>query len=592
MKQSYLTFFLLLCLIGCQFFQEQPKKSFFDYQWNVDRLNGFRGARVDSTTIPYAVFWETTSATWGTSSKGRLSTLLPLFQARSAQPNITVNLHYQTENLSELYLTLVAFGAGERVLSVDTLHLPMSDEWTVANRSIQVENAMFLELFITAMPDIHRMERGDNSGVGIKELDVFVDRRRIDPNTTARTMPSLSRNDIIPFSSSDLSHLPFMDNKILSIGETLHGSETFNQIAADIIKERILHHNCRLVLLELPIEASLYINRYISGDPNFTRAYIVDYFDNMLFCSAIFVSLIDWIKEFNRYSEERVYFFGMDARYETMSRYLDLFDFFYALNSAENDEALKEMSRLALRSGLSIVDAISFFDANRGFENKLTRGESNLAKRALTLLYNSAHAPEFESRDRTMYENTQFFIENFLPTGSTVTIFSHFGHSNYRSLNTSMTYLDNYMPFGYYMRNRHQDNYVNIALLTYKGNSLLANSTHTGFQEVELHSSPIGSIEHLINRLNINAGYMSMATFTCDDALMIRKIGNAYLERQFRFIFPTTRMDGAIFVREVSAIQKNEEIMNRDVHPILRQFERSRQAALKVGFNASTEPFF
>jgi erythromycin esterase-like protein len=580
MKQIYMTFLFLLCFISCSFSQEQVNKNILDFNWNMDRLSPFYQIITDSPSYPNTFILV---PGW---TSGSISTLLPLFQARNSHLEISIRLHYKTENLNELYFKLVAFGECERVLSVDTLHIPFSDNWIDFSRSITVENAMFLELFINASADsLRMMETSYISGVLIKEFNVLVDGKQINLNAVPKARTPLSRSDVIPFDSSDVSNLPFMDKKILAIGETVHGTETFNQRAADIIKERILRHNCRLVLLEMPIEISFYINRYIAGDSNFSREYIIDYFDNLLVCSTIFVSLIEWIKEFSQHSEDRVYFFGMDVWPDERIRYLDLFDFFYAINKSENDETLTEMAILLLGESSSIEDVISLFDANQGFDNSLTKGESALVRHALILLYNRLSTPEL--RDRTMYKNIQFLMGNFLPPGGTVTIFSHLAHANYRSLLMRMTYMEE-MPFGYYMRRKHQEDYSCIALITDRGSTLSSN-LRSGFVITEMQSSPIGSIEHLMSRLNMDA-YISMDKFTCSDALTIKFIGLLHVG-QFHFMFPKTRMDGAIFVRKVSAIQRKEEIMNRGIPPFWLLWERQRQARLKAGLNAP-EPFF
>ena len=581
MKHSYIILLLLLNLFSCKSSQGQQNKTFFDFRWSIDALNPFWEIIEDHPSYPHTLIivpeWD---------QKGRVSTLLPLFQTRNTHPEISIHLHYRTESLSELYFKLVAFGECERVLSVDTLHFPFSNEWIDYSRSITVENAMFLELFINARADsIQMMVEPYRAGVLIEGFNVLVDGKPIDLQVVPATRTPLIRSDAIPFDSSNLSHMPFMDSKILAIGETVHGTETFNRIAADIIKERILHHNCRLVLLELPLEFSLYINRFIFGDPNFTRDYIVNYIDNILLCSHIFISLIDWIKEFNQYSEEWVYFFGMDVIPDDWKRHLDLFDFFYTLSQTNKDETLIEINRLLLGQSSAIKDVISLFDANQGFENILTKGESMLVRHAMLLLYNRLSTPEL--RDRTMYKNIQLLMGKFLPPGNTVTIFSHFGHSNYRSLIMRMTIMEE-MPFGYYMRHRHQEDFSSIALITDRGNSLHFNFHSTGFEKIKFQSSPIGSIEHLINRLDIDA-YIPMDRFVCSDALTIRLLGLRPVEG-FHFIFPKVRMDGAIFVREVTAIQKNEEIMNREVHTFLLRGERHRQARLKVGLEASSVP--
>lgn len=589
MKKIAIPLLLLLLFNHCRSQRESIDYGFWAYDWTMSIFNHFGNLETDSTTIPYAVFLETRR-----NMKGSISCLLPLFQARSTQPEITINIHYKTENVDELYLKLVAFGECERVLSINTLHLPPSAEWTISIQSVPMKNAMFLELFIEMTRDTLVLDgTNKNARIGIKELDVFVDGRRIDQFATARrgTRLLLREQDIIPFDSNNLSHLPFMNKKILAIGETVHGTETFNKLAVDIIKERILYHNCRLILLELPLEISFYINRYIASASNFKIETISSYFDNTLFCSSIFVSLIEWVREFNLSSKEKIYFFGVDTwGFTHIDRYVNLFNFFYAINQTVNSKKIEKICNLLLRFGGAIDELILLFDTNQYFENILTKEEFSLLRHTLQQLYMIRHYPA-KCREKNMYKNARLLIENLLKEGQTVTIFAHFGHTNYQASQGRMTYMKCKQSFGHHMRSRYGKDYSCIALIAEEGSFLTSNPNHTGFKIEKLHSSPIGSLEYLIGRLSFDIGYVPIERFTCSDALQVRFIGNAPLERQFRFMFPKVRMDGVIFVRHVSAIQKNEKLMNREVCLHLLMWERWRQAVIRMDWDAPPPPF-
>ena len=150
--------------------------------------------------------------------------------------------------------------------------------------------------------------------------------------------------------------------KILAIGETIHGTETMNDIAIDIIKNRIIHNNCRLILLEIPFENSFYINRYIEKDSNFKIDSISTYFDRSLFSSS-FLSLIEWIKRHNSHSDKKVFFWGIDVNYIQLQSKLDLFKFFYTLNITEQNKNLKRIYKLLIYTGPSLDEIIAIFDA-------------------------------------------------------------------------------------------------------------------------------------------------------------------------------------------------------------------------------------
>jgi erythromycin esterase-like protein len=416
-----------------------------------------------------------------------------------------------------------------------------------------------------------------------------VDEKNVHQLTPANHRSTAS--DVTPFDNTSLSNLPFMDKKILAIGETIHGTEEFNSMAIDIIKKRIMQHNCRLVLLELPLEFSFYINRYIDGDPNFKLEYIFHYFENTLFSTSAFISLIEWIKKFNQYSSAKVYFFGMDVWPIEMKRYLDLFDFFYTLNEAANNDEIQKICRMLLRNRSSIDEVISLFDTNDGFKNILTENESKLIRRSMMLL--GSIRSTIEHRDRTMFENIELIMSDLVKDDETVIIFSHFGHSNYQNIGGRMTYREWTLSFGYYLNNKYKDNYSCIALVAKEGSFFTSKSNFFDVTVEQLHPAPHGSLEYLINRLNIDTGYVSMEKFTCADALKVRAIGNAPPKEQFGFIVPKRRMDGAIFIKNVSAIQKSEEVMSREVHPNLVLMERHRQALVKMGVGTPSDtPFY
>lgn len=76
---------------------------------------------------------------------------------------------------------------------------------------------------------------------------------------------------MIPVNGDDLKSLSFSDKRILAIGESVHGTGTMNDMGVEIIKNRIEHGKCRLVLLEMPLTLSFHINRYLRGTSGSSR---------------------------------------------------------------------------------------------------------------------------------------------------------------------------------------------------------------------------------------------------------------------------------------------------------------------------------
>lgn len=183
-----------------------------------------------------------------------------------------------------------------------------------------------------------------------------------------------------------------------------------------------------------------------------------------------------------------------------------------------------------------------------------------------------------------MYEHAKFIVTNLLREDETVTIFCHFGHTNYlceRELINSEDW-----NLGHYMKNRYNNDYCNIALVTEMGDFLTTHG-YSRVQEEKLQISPSNSLEYLMNKQGIDLCYLSMEKFTYSDVTSIRFLGNRNRYRSFIFIIPKSRMDGAIFIKKSSAIQKSDEMLNRsfDVNvmtmdALMQAFEKRKKIQL------------
>ena len=102
-------------------------------------------------------------------------------------------------------------------------------------------------------------------------MDILIDGKYAvePPSLNNGATASVRELDVIPVNGDDLKSLSFSDKRILAIGESVHGTGTMNDMGVEIIKNRIEHGKCRLVLLEMPLTLSFHINRYLEGDERF-----------------------------------------------------------------------------------------------------------------------------------------------------------------------------------------------------------------------------------------------------------------------------------------------------------------------------------
>lgn len=557
---------VLLLSSHAHLFAGYTSKSVFElYSWLISPNNLYYRFDVDSTIITYPLLLEPNPEL-----RGQIGFTAPFPYTDGVRPKIEVKVRYKSENCPMLYLRLATIGDYEEIVATDTLFLPLSKEWTTSSQLMNIGNGNLLSLSVEAIGNARDkittsfgrkgIQFENNAKIWIDGLEILINGKNLTEfRTNNSLMTSLTKEDFISLNNENQYHLPFLNKKILAIGETVHGTSTMNNVAIEIIKDRIKNRNCKFVLLEIPLEFSFYINRYVLGDQRFTLDSISTYFDHLLF-SKEFISFIHWMKEYNLSQKEKVTFVGIDADYTDLLAQINLFNFFYTINLGINDKELNKIciSLLSQHKELPYKTSLAIFDNNQGFNTMLSEKESKLIRSCLTRKDQISFS--FFQRDSIMCEHTKFIVTNLLKDDETITIFCHFGHTNYLCEREMINPED--WNLGHYMKNEYKDDYSNIALVTEMG-SFLTNSGYSKVKEEKLQISPSNSLEYLMNRQGIDLCYLSMEKFTYSDVINIRFIGNRNRHHPFVSIIPKSRMDGVIFIKESSAIHKINEMLNK-----------------------------
>lgn len=558
---------IVLLLSHTQVFASaSASKSVFElYSWLMSPNNLYYHFDVDSTIITYPLFLEPNPEI-----RGQIGFAIPFPHADEVKPKIEVKVRYKSENCPMLYLRLATIGDCEEIVATDTLFLPLSKEWTTSSQQMNIGNGKLLSLSVEAMGNARGkittsfgktgMQFENNAKIWIDELEILINGKNLTEVQNNEILTTLlTKEDFISLNNENRYHFPFLNKKILAIGETVHGTSTMNSVAIEIMKDRIKNRNCKFVLLEIPLEFSFYINRYISGDQRFTLDSISTYFDHLLF-SEEFISFIHWLKEYNLSLKEKVTFVGIDADNTDLLARINLFNFFYTINLGINDNELNKIciSLLSLNKELPYKTSLTIFDNNQGFNTMLSEKESKLIRSCLTR--KDQISLSYFQRDSIMCEHTKCVVTNLLKDDETITVFCHFGHTNYLCEREMINPED--WNLGHYMKNEYEADYSNIALVTEMGN-FLTNGGYSKMKEEKVQISPSNSLEYLINRQDIDLCYLSMDKFTYSDVMSIRFIGNRNRHHPFIYIIPKSRMDGVIFIKKSSAIQKSNEILNK-----------------------------
>lgn len=553
MKIRLYILFSVFFFLQCDLKAESNDKN-FEYDWVNHPTYLYQNIIIDTTSTSHTLFLETLGE-----KKGIMSSLLPFFQLKKVNSNITVGLKYKTKGCKNLSVIITSVGECENINSIDTIQLRPTEDWVEFSRIINTKNTYLLNISIETIA-----LNNNNANVWISDFGIFIEGvDLLNKIGGIKEKRHINEKDVIHWNNINYHTLPFFEHRILALGETTHGTKTMNDIAIAILKERILKHQCRLVLLEIPLEYSFYINRFVKNDSNFNLSDISTYLDGFLYSESI-VSFIQWLKEYNSTSIENVSIWGFDINHVQLKSRVDLFNFLYSLNMNRHIEGLDDICKLLLDTEISFEKIISLLNENNNLATVLNDDELKLIFHCLkiTRQYSSSYY-RFINRDKAMTEITTFIVDNFLKKNETATIFGHFGHLNYLSIQ-DLSIL-NYFSLGYYMRSKYKDDYRCIALTTNQGTALLTKSAGTLGVSKLIHA-PQESLEYQLKGLNIDSIYFSINKLDCSDVFKLRFVGGSNTENQFRYIIPKSRMDGILFINQAVSIEKKEDVLKSNLN--------------------------
>jgi erythromycin esterase-like protein len=397
-------------------------------------------------------------------------------------------------------------------------------------------------------------------------------------------IPDIKKKDIISLSFSDNSTFDNISElktrKIIAIGETVHGSETMNEVAAQMIKYQVEHNNCRLIVLEVPTEFTLGWNRFIQGDSLFKIDNITDDFKLLNLSPSIMIDLVKWLKQFNEKKKEKVWLIGMDINpsYTNTAQYL--FNFIYRINENRHQKLLDSLC-FNLYSYSSFPQALSFLQKNKEIENLLSTNEyrilNNCIKNSISCGINKNN--RLMIRDSLMFLNSTFLINLLCPLDEKVTMYSHLLHVNYKTISPEIPF---HKSLGAYMKKLYESNFYTIAVLASEGFIRTQVGDSIGIKTI-LTIPPENSLENLMLRTNNTFCFIPISALPVQLS-NIREIGLQYSEKQFYTISLISRLEALIFVRNSKVFEllkgtptNPKELFNFDIQKENEKFKRLTQ---------------
>ncbi len=571
-KNIYLLLALLsLLLIQCNKANLIKKDTdILKQTWMIAPINCYGTMIPDTTTNPHSYLSITRR-----NELGIISRFISVYKQNKSNSGVNIKLRYKTEKCKDLSVIVTSIGECEKINSIDTIPLQINEKWQDSLLNIKIdEHTFFLNISLAAngIKDEFGKVWLSKFEYDFVSKNIFCKFFKIEKKEEI----AFNEKDLVSWNNSNISLLPFFNKKILAIGETVHGAKTLNDIAISIIKERILKKQCKAILLEIPIELSFYINRYVNNDNRFKLEHISKEFERTLYSEST-LSFIKWIREYNKTNQQKVFFLGFDIGYIEMKSRVDFFNFLYTLNSTlQNKDIKKICKKLILRKEKNTTEKvitekerigaiIKMFKNNKQLSKVFTHEELILINSYLELTKETSESYfRFVNRDKYMEKIITSIIDNIIKQDETITIFGHFGHLNY--LTSQSLFAINYFAAGYYLKNKYKNDYSCIALLANQGKVMLG-KTSKNFGVFNLDKAPPNSLEYQINSFNKDSVYLSMDKFNCSNIFKERLNSNTKIKDSFQsFFIPKSRIDGVLFVKNVENINKSKEVLKKNLN--------------------------
>lgn len=507
--------------------------------------------------------------------------LLPASEAGQAD----IAIETEGKNLEMCRLIVRSTDRYERPLFADTVSLFSNGRRERFSTRVPLKDAVFLYLAIEADGDgrdyanyptgFAPVDSTSDQSLTLSGFDIRLDGRPLDDFPVESRMkvcvPDPKSAVPLSFESEEgFGHIPQLnDKRVVALGETAHGSETMSRAAFQSIRHRIRNEGCRLVLLEEHWESMLALNRYVRGEDDGVLDSLLLPFRYSINNSSSFRDFCQWLRNYNRTTEEKVSLMGMDTDW-TEGRPIArnrLLKYLMMRNERSRSLAVYSVCKFLLTPVKPPYDDVGEIERLLALWNcyetqlKTVLGSTDYEIVRLGLNNSLRWAPDGKIkvvRDRVMAENAKSLTELLCPDDRKVTIYCHFTHANYREVMAYFT-----PSTGFYLKEAWGDNYGCIGLHAAEGEYLVWESPARMI--VEKVSPPQKySLESFLSE--VPHDYFFMPSDRVPPVATVRWTGRYVFGTPFSGVFsPEGRMDGHIFVRRSEAMSLRPEDRDKDV---------------------------
>jgi hypothetical protein len=458
---------------------------------------------------------------------------------------IEISVHYKSQNLEKTWLMVCMADKDGKILDGYLEDMPDTEKWSTVKIAVSGNHAKHLFVHVlTKSDDLLKHVGGKNINLNFDSLwmhfpvqKLWINKIKIKADGFDMTGflpemmpdPVIKENSLIPLNLNNentFAQIEELKNKkIVGIGESLHTTNEFPEIAYSLIKYRILHDHCKLVLLELPFSLGLKLNLFINRETSFGIKEIESILKPGSLSSDATIDFLLWSKNYNQTAERKVNLVAIDIEHSEHNR--ELLSFLNEYIQADSLLFTPVYQDVINRKYAEAWD--KFLNNRERFEKILGKGETGL------LMHGLKHpSPRLKmgvekkffltERDSLMYDNVQIALNNLLQNDETAVIYAHLAHTT-----KSEVWMPRFVsPVGKYLSDTYLDRYLSIGLIT--------------------SSAPPHSLEKACKKTKIPLFYTS--TGALPSTVLLRHSGLNVLQSKFDY-YPVKGIDAFIFVSRV-----------------------------------------
>lgn len=520
-KFTVVLFILIISNSSCNQKQISNKETNFDYT-NIIGFEHSHGSKVrwntnitdDYLSYDRRHFTEGISSLKICNKKKKLpfsTSVFNYFALPESTKQLLIKIDCKTENIKTAKFKTIYFDSFENSKGSDSISILSEGEWSTFNIKIEDEDIrnVYIELMVESNADSKTIKQ-----THFDNIQIFCNFIKNDSIYEQEEITA-SDYEIVKFPLNDqtLNNIPDLKtHRIISIGESVHGSLEFQKATYEIIKYQIQQNNCRLILFEMPWNLGSAVNNYISGICEYEIEKIIA---QVTLETTELKLFIEWLKAYNSLHNEKVIFVGIDMIFGLAKD-----DYFpeYLEHLKKNDPSINAI--------ISLIAEKRYREAQKMLsENSSLKDDDktliSLGLQGLITVENNSFQYN-EMRDQFMFDISKLAINGLLREDETAVLYSHLMHTNILNSYKLRLYYPN---LGSLLAKEFGDRYYTIALLAGRG-TIANNTTLNGMATLR---SPIkGSIEQFCDD-----------NFDCDFYYRINKKIPSYTGRIMGFNYKT-----------------------------------------------------